>query len=156
MSMQADKLMAGKGGDVGSTGIEQLPLDEHSEPEVDDLLSTVRMQGLDMHAGDPSESWLTLRHELESEDGEVQLDLNSAAPDTHTDPVRLYLHEMAATPLLTREQEVEIFKRIERGQQRTLKALSRSPFAMRLGLAIGQELKCGLRSIRDTVTFEDV
>jgi RNA polymerase primary sigma factor len=158
MSMRADELMAGKGGDLDSTGIQQLPLDEtHSEPDVvDDLLGTVRMQGLDMHAGNPTESWLTLGGELGSEGGEVELDLNSAAPDAHTDPVRLYLHEMGATPLLTREQEVEIFKRIERGQQRTLKVLSRSPFAMRLALTIGQELKCGLRSIRDTVTFADV
>ncbi|MBO0910510.1 MAG: RNA polymerase sigma factor RpoD [Acidobacteria bacterium] len=157
MSTRADELTAGKAGDVGGTGIGRLPLDDaHSEPDVDDLLTTVRMQGLDVLAGDPTDSWLTVGQELGSEGGEVDLDLNSAAPDTATDPVRLYLHEMGATPLLTREQEVEIFKRIERGQQRTLKALSRSPFAMRLALAIGQELKCGRRSIRDTVTFEDV
>jgi RNA polymerase primary sigma factor len=63
---------------------------------------------------------------------------------------------MGTNSLLTREQEVEIFKRIERGQRRTLKALSRSPFAVRQVLAIGQDLKCGLRSIRDIITFDDV
>jgi len=43
------------------------------------------------------------------------------------DPVRMYLREMGTVPLLTREGEVEIAKRIERGQLRVLKALSRSP-----------------------------
>ena len=157
MSMQADELMTRKAGDVGGTGIDALSLDgANSEPDVGDLLSTVRMYGLDMLAGDSAESWLTLEQKLRSEGDEVELDLNSAAPDSSSDPVRLYLHEMGATPLLTREQEVEIFKRIERGQRRTMKALSRSPFAMRQVLAIGKELECGLRSIRETVTFEDI
>src|SRR5262249_20538092 len=157
MSTRADQVMTGKSGDVGVAGIENLAIEDlHSEPDVDDLLTTVRMQGLDLLAADPTNSWLTRGEKLESEVGEVELDLNSAAPDTSTVPVRLYLHEMGAAPLLTREQEVEIFKRIERGQRRTLKALSRSPFAMRQVLAIGQELECGLRSVRDTVTFDDV
>ena len=55
MSMRADELMTGKAGDAGGTG-EQLPLDDvNSEPDVDDLLSTVRMYGLDMLAGDSAE-----------------------------------------------------------------------------------------------------
>jgi RNA polymerase primary sigma factor len=149
--------MAGKAGDVGGAGIENLAIEDmDSEPDVNDLLTTVRMQGLDLLAADPTNSWLTRGEKLEGEVGEVELDLNSAAHYTSTDAVRLYLHEMGAAPLLTREQEVEIFKRIERGQRRTLKALSRSPFAMRQVLAIGQELECGLRSVRDTVTFDDV
>ena len=142
--------MAGKpddGGDLHSFA------NAHFDVNADDLLTTVRMQGLDVVAEDPAESWLSLEQKL---DNEVELDLNSAAPDSSTDPVRLYLHEMGATSLLTREQEVEIFKRIERGQRRTLKALSRSPFAVRQVLAIGEDLKSGVRSIRDVVTFEDV
>ncbi|GAB4229428.1 MAG: RNA polymerase sigma factor RpoD [Acidobacteriota bacterium] len=43
------------------------------------------------------------------------------------DPVRMYLREMGTVPLLTREGEVEIAKRIERGKNTVLKALSRSP-----------------------------
>ena len=145
--------MAGK----PNNGGELLSLEDiHFDADARDLLTTVRMQGLDVVAGDPTESWLTPEPKRGSGDGEVELDLNSAAPDASTDPVRLYLHEMGATSLLTREQEVEIFKRIERGQRRTLKALSRSPFALRQVLAIGQDLKCGLRSIRDVIAFDDV
>ena len=129
--------------------------DANSDVNAGDLLSTVRMRGLEVVAEDPAESWLFREQKLGNEDGELELDLNSAAPDSSTDPVRLYLHEMGATSLLTREQEVEIFKRIERGQRRTLKALSRSPFAVRQVLAIGEDLKSGLRTIREIVTFED-
>jgi RNA polymerase primary sigma factor len=147
------KSMAGK----PNNGGELLSLEDiHFDADARDLLTTVRMQGLDVVAGDPTESWLTPEPKRGSGDGEVELDLNSAAPDASTDPVRLYLHEMGATSLLTREQEVEIFKRIERGQRRTLKVLSRSPFALRQVLAIGQDLKCGLRSIRDVIAFDDV
>jgi len=138
-------------------GGERLPLDAvHFEPGVDDVLATVRMQGLDVLAGDPTESWLTLEQKPGNGYGEAEPVLNPAVPDTSSDPVRLYLREMGAAPLLTRDQEVEIFKRIERGQRRTLKALSRSPFGIRQVLAIGRELECGLRSIRDIVTFDDV
>src|SRR5256886_8078059 len=57
--------------------------------------------------------------------------------------------------LLTREGEVEIAKRIERGQLRVLKALSRSPIVIRELLAMGEDLKKGVRSIKEVVTFDE-
>ena len=149
--------MAGKASDIGGEGFENLLVDNmQSESSVDDLLTTARIQGLDVSATDPTNPWLGGGQKLESEGDEVELDLNSAAPDASTDPVRLYLHDMGATSLLTREQEVEIFKRIQRGQRRTLKTLSRSPYALRQVMAVGQDLKSGLRSISDIIAFDDV
>ena len=58
-------------------------------------------------------------------------------------------------PLLTREGEVEIAKRIERGQIRVLKALSRSPIVIRELLAMGEDLKKSVRSIKEVVTFDE-
>src|ERR1039457_4831425 len=86
---------------------------------------------------------------------EVELDLTPGAPDSASDPVRVYLREMGASPLLTREEEVEIAKRIERGQITALKALSRSPIVIQQVLALGEDLKRGLRSIKDTVVFDE-
>jgi len=141
--------MAGK----PDNGGELLPLDDvHFDADARDLL----VQGLDVVAGDATESWLTPEPKPDEGEDEVALDLNSAAPPASADPVRLYLHEMAATSLLTREQEVEIFKRIERGQRRIVKALSRSPFALRQVLAIGPDLESGVRSIRDIVVFGEL
>ena len=62
---------------------------------------------------------------------------------------------MGASPLLTREEEVEIAKRIERGQLTALKALSRSPIVIQQVLALGEDLKGGLRSIKEMVVFDE-
>jgi len=59
--------------------------------------------------------------------GDFGLDLVPGGVEQINDPVRIYLREMGAVPLLTREGEVDIAKRIERGQRRVLKALSRAP-----------------------------
>jgi RNA polymerase primary sigma factor len=56
---------------------------------------------------------------------EVDVDLEPSK-DESLDPMRLYLREMSTVPLLTREDEIRIAKRIERGQLRVYKALSRS------------------------------
>ena len=69
--------------------------------------------------------------------------------------MRIYLREMGIVPLLTREGEVDIAKRIERGQLRVLKALSRSPIVIRQILAIGEDLKRGIRSIKEIVVFDE-
>ena len=131
----------------------------HSEPEHDteDLFSAVRDQGLDVIAGDMALPWLSLDQKLasEEEEEEVELDLSTGAPDTSSDPVRLYLHEMSISPLLTREGEVEIARRIEHGQRRVLKALSRSPIAVRQILTLGDDLKSERRAIQEVVTFEE-
>ena len=131
----------------------------HASPEQDteDLFSAVREQGLDVIAGDMALPWLSMEQKLASEEDEeeVELDLSTGAPDTSSDPVRLYLHEMSISPLLTREGEVEIARRIEHGQRRVLKALSRSPIAIRQILTIGDDLKSERRAIQEIVTFEE-
>jgi RNA polymerase primary sigma factor len=93
-----------------------------------------------------------LENEGEASD-EVELDLTPGALEKTNDPVRTYLREMGAVPLLTCEGEVDIAKRVERGQLQVLKALSRSPVVIRQILAIGEELKEGVRLIREVVFF---
>jgi len=71
------------------------------------------------------------------------------------DPARLYFREMAAVPLLSRDSEVAIAKRIEHGQGSVLNALSRSPLVLREILSIGRQLRNEEISIRDVVSFTD-
>ena len=85
----------------------------------------------------------------------IGLDLPLGALETTDDPVRIYLREMGVVGLLTREGEVDIAKRIERGQLRVLKALSRSPLVIRQIVAIGEDLKRGVRSIKEIVVFDE-
>src|SRR5579863_10324415 len=62
---------------------------------------------------------------------------------------------MGTVPLLTREGEVEIAKRIERGQNRVLKAISRSPIVIREIEALGEDLKRGVRNVKEVVIFDE-
>jgi RNA polymerase primary sigma factor len=71
------------------------------------------------------------------------------------DSVRLYLREMGRTPLLKREDEVVLAKRMERGNDLVLKAISRSPATVREVIAVGVALRTGTRSIKDVVQFDD-
>jgi len=131
-----------------------IPADVHSPQEVDDMLASIGTRGLDVLEGEPR-PYSALEHGIAKESEEVELDLTPGAPDAATDPVRVYLREMGASPLLTREQEVEIARRIERGQLKKLKALSRSPIVILQVMALGEDLKHGLRSIKDTVVFDE-
>jgi hypothetical protein len=74
---------------------------------------------------------------------ESELDLTPGLLDKTNDPVRMYLREMGTVPLLTREGEVAIAKRIERGQLLVLKTITRSPIILRELLTIGEDLRKG-------------
>jgi len=131
-----------------------IPHDVHSPEDLDDLLTTIGTQGIDVLEGPKLPS--TALDKEEDELGEdVELDLTPGALEKTNDPVRMYLREMGTVPLLTREGEVEIAKRIERGQLRVLKAVSRSPIVIRELLAMGEDLKKGVRSIKEVVTFDE-
>ena len=131
--------------------------DVNSSEVLEDLLATIRTQGMNVLEGQPklpSALEKRLENELEASD-KVELGLTPGTLEKINDPVRSYLREMGAVPLLTREEEVEIAKRIERGQLQVLKVLSRSPVVIHQILAIGQDLKQGVRLIRDIVVFDE-
>ena len=65
------------------------------------------------------------------------------------DPVRMYLREMGTVPLLTREGEVEIARRIERGQNTVLKSIFRTPLVIQEIIGMGEEVAAQTLSARD-------
>ena len=136
---------------------ELIPHDVHSPEDLDDLLTTLGMQGIDVLEGQPKlRSAVEKKFEKGVVAGEdIELPLTPGAFEKTNDPVRIYLREMGMVPLLTREGEVDISKRIERGELRVLKVLSRSPIVIRLILAMGNDLKCGVRSIKEIVVFPE-
>jgi len=93
------------------------------------------------------------KQEEGGEDGEF--DFGAIALDKTNDPVRMYLREMGTVPLLSREGEVEIAKRIEHGQKVVLKALSRSPLVVRELLNVADRVKKQQISVRDVIVFND-
>jgi len=145
-----------------------LPAEVHSSEEIDDLLSTFERYGIDVYedlasakaalaAGEAGETAEPVKEEASSSssDNEVELDLTPGALEKTNDPVRMYLREMGTVPLLTREGEVAIAKRIERGQLLVLKTITRSPVVLKEIMAIGDDLRRGARSIKEIVQFDD-
>jgi len=90
---------------------------------------------------------------VEKEGGEV--DIDSPDSDKYNDPVRMYLKEMGTVPLLKREDEVEIAKRIEVGVRSVMRALSRSRLASSILIDIGKMLKENPGKIREVVGLSD-
>ena len=135
-----------------------IPNDVRSPEDLDDVLATIGTLGIDVLERQPKLPSSVLKRTFEEEvepGGGLGLDLVPGAVEQTDDPIRIYLREMGVVPLLTREGEVDIAKRIERGQRRVLKALSRSPIVIRQVLAIGEDLKRGARSIKEIVTFDE-
>ena len=71
------------------------------------------------------------------------------------DPVRMYLREMGAVPLLKRQEEVEIAKRIEKGQEGVIAALSRSPIVVRELAKYCDQLRKNELKIKSLVKFSE-
>jgi len=137
-----------------------LPGDITSPDELDDLMTTINTQGIDVlssegRRGKDVERDPDAENESGEESDDVELDLSPGTLEKTNDPVRMYLREMGTVPLLTREGEVEIAKRIERGQMRVMKAISRSPIVIREIVALGEDLKRGVRNIKEVVVFDE-
>lgn len=130
-----------------------------SPEDIEDVLQKLEGTGINVSDSDSAllEGVASLAiDDIDSDDeDDLDLDLSAGALDKTNDPVRLYLREMGVVPLLTREGEVVIAKRIERGQIRTQKSISRSPIAVEALIKLGDDLKRGKASIRDTVSFSE-
>jgi RNA polymerase primary sigma factor len=98
-----------------------------------------------------------LGFEKKGEEGEeVELEFVQDFSDKTNDPVRMYLREMGSVPLLTREGEIELAKRIERGQTAVRKSLSRSPLLIREILTLPELLHKDPFAVRDILVMPDL
>jgi len=135
----------------------ELPDNVVSPDDIEDVLQ--KLDASNIHVADSDERLIEQAAAIPVEDDEadedLELDLSAGALEKTNDPVRLYLREMGVVPLLTREGEVAIAKRIERGQIKTQKAIARSPIAISELLKIGEELRFGRINIREVVTFSE-
>jgi len=134
---------------------ELLPSDITSSDELDDLFSTFGSAGIEVVDSEQKYREEKLLDRTGEGAEEIELDLTPGALDKTNDPVRMYLREMGTVPLLTREGEVEIAKRIERGKLAVIKSISRTPAVARAIIQMGDQLKSGERTIRELVTFQD-
>src|SRR5207248_2054499 len=142
---------------------DSLPPDVLSSQEIDDLLALLERQGIEIHddltaanaaraatAGDAPEAGHKEEFAADSD-----LDLSVGEDSKSQDPVRLYLREMGSVPLLTREGEVALAKRIEQGNVRVMKSVTRSPIVVKELISVAAALRQGDRSIKEVVQFPD-
>jgi RNA polymerase primary sigma factor len=144
-----------------------LPAELHSTEEIDDLLSTFERMGINIFedvatakaartaldpivSESPAVEWSDAAHVAE----ESELDLTPGMLDKNNDPVRLYLREMGSVPLLKRQDEVAIAKRMERGHLMVLKSISRSPIVLKELITVGADLRDGAQSIKKIIQFD--
>ncbi len=137
----------------------ELPDNVVSPDDIEDVLQ--KLEGSNIPVADSDERLLEQAavtvpdDDDEAIDEDVELDLSAGALEKTNDPVRLYLREMGVVPLLTREGEVAIAKRIERGQLKTQKSIARSPLAVKELLRVGEQLEAGQLNIREIVLFSE-
>jgi RNA polymerase primary sigma factor len=141
------------------------PPEVHSSDEIDEMLSAFERYGINIYedatsaeaARDTAEGTdfgaVEPKEELPIENSE--LDLTPGTIEKTNDPVRVYLREMGTVPLLTRESEVVIAKRFERGHLLVLKTITRAPLILKELLQVGEDLRNNSRSIREIVQFDD-
>jgi RNA polymerase primary sigma factor len=137
---------------------ELLPADITSSEELDDLFATFNNAGIEVV--DSEKAYRDDRNQgNDSNDDDNNsgggLDLSPGTLDKTNDPVRMYLREMGTVPLLTREGEVSIAKRIEQGKLAVIKSISRTPRVTQQVIEMGEELKRGERTVRELAIFNE-
>jgi RNA polymerase primary sigma factor len=133
---------------------ELLPSDITSSDELDELFNTFGSPGIEII--DSDQKYLRDEKPLDrTAEGaeELEFDFTAGALDKTNDPVSMYLREMGTVPLLTREGEVTLARRIERGTRAILTSISRTPLIARKVIALGDQLHRGDRTIRELVIF---
>ena len=136
--------------------------DGFSPKDIDAII--ICLKRLNIGYGKTEEDGLTAKENIEPEyrvfatdkkgDGD-DVSEGGSEGDKFNDPVRMYLKEMGTVPLLKREDEVEIAKRIEIGVRSVMRSLSRSRLAVGLLIEIGKMLKDNPGKIREVVGLSD-
>ena len=144
-----------------------LPVDPQSSEEVDNLISVLEGHGIEIYEdaslAKSARATLEVGEQIEAESKkqeaanieDAELDLTPGLLDKNSDPVRMYMREMGTVPLLKRQAEVDIAKRIECAHLLVFKIVSRSPIVLKALLATGEDLRRGTRSIKAIVQFDE-
>ncbi len=132
---------------------ENLPSEVSSSEELDELFDVFGNAGIDIVESE--EKYKQMKAAglagLGKQSRDVELDLTPGALEKTNDPVRMYLREMGTVPLLTREGEVVIAKRIERGKNMTARAITRTLIVSKAVTALHDGLKEGEINLREII-----
>src|ERR1700685_2659174 len=130
---------------------EILPMSFDSPEQIDQVL--IFLSGMDIQVLNQSE--VERQKERKKEAKELE-GLPKRAEGTPDDPVRMYLKEMGSVPLLSREEEVEISKRIEKAQIQIERIIMRFRYSTREAISIATYLIHGKDRFDKTITEKEV
>jgi RNA polymerase primary sigma factor len=131
-----------------------LPEDETSAERFDEIFRALGEMDIEVvDAPERAKGADAGESQEEESSPELELDLTPAPVGRTDDPVRMYLREMGRTPLLTREGEIRIAKRIEDGRKEVADAVCRAGVAVREVLYLGQRLEEGRLRITDLLAL---
>ncbi|WP_426164250.1 RNA polymerase sigma factor RpoD [Sandarakinorhabdus sp. DWP1-3-1] len=144
---------------------EALPQDQMSSEQIEDVMAALSEMGIniienDEPADDGAETARAEDDEDEPEPVEGDLGTAPAAPvvkaplDRTDDPVRMYLREMGAVELLSREGEIAIAKRIEAGRNTMIAGLCESPMTFTAMIEWSNALNEGRMQLREILDLE--
>jgi len=128
-----------------------IPDDLTGGPELDDILANFDSAGIEI-LDEPRPDFVK-----KSEDGDdiTEIEVGAESADKTNDPVRMYLREMGTVPLLTREGEIELARRIERGNRAVSKALSRSPLVIQGVIDFGENVRAGKTAVQSLLILPE-
>jgi len=130
---------------------EILPMSFDSADQIDQVL--IYLSGMDIQVLNQSEVEKQKERKKEAKELENIPKRTEGAPD---DPVRMYLKEMGSVPLLSREEEVEISKRIEKAQVQIERIIMRFRYANSEAIAIANYLLSGKERFDKSITEKEV
>jgi RNA polymerase primary sigma factor len=142
---------------------EVLPSDTTSPEQIEDIMSMLSDMGINVSEAEEADSEEETKEEPEDETDNELVEVTQKAvtevkksePGERTDdPVRMYLREMGAVELLSREGEIAIAKRIEAGREAMIAGLCESPLTFQAIIIWRDELNEGKIFLRDIIDLE--
>ncbi|NMD07769.1 MAG: RNA polymerase sigma factor RpoD [Phyllobacteriaceae bacterium] len=133
-----------------------LPSDETSPEQIEDIMAMLNEMGINVVESEEETENLTAKVEEEASGSTeiMKVDAPKLPADRTDDPVRMYLREMGAVELLSREGEIAIAKRIEAGREAMISGLCESPLAFQAIIIWRDELNEGKILLRDIIDLE--
>ncbi len=140
---------------------EALPQDQMSSEQIEDVMSALNEMGVNVvendEAGEDGDDSKDDDEEVEAVDGSEQghvAEKVTKVTDRTDDPVRMYLREMGAVELLSREGEIAIAKRIEAGRDTMILGLCESPITFHAIIGWSEALNAGTMQLREILDLD--
>ena len=155
------KLLIAKGKDQGYLTYHEvndhLPEGIVDPEQIEDIISMINDMGIAVHEVPPdADALLLMDQAVNDDDTEEEAAAALATLDSEfgrtTDPVRMYMREMGTVDLLTREGEIKIAKRIEKGLNQALRALAEFPPTIKALLAEYRRVEAGELKLSDVIS----